>query len=98
MSREERTKKSKSTGSGKNRKTEEAEMVTNALEQIRTLDSEIDLLKQKMNLVIREINVIKRVVLSEKEQIKELEVSKGNDDKRFTSLLNIVKGMRETKE
>ena len=65
------------------------------VEEVRTLDSEIDLLKQRMNLIIREINVLKHVVLAEKTELKELQAEEEKEKGRFESIINIVKGMRE---
>jgi len=74
------------------------ELVSSLVEQVRSMDSEIDLIKQKMNLIVREINVLKRVVLSEKKQIKELELEEEKDKSRFESILSIIKGSEEEEE
>lgn len=73
---------------------QQADLMASIVEEVRTIDSEIDLLKQKMNLIIREINVLKHVILMEKKEIKELEDSKTEDKTRFEDLLRIVKEMK----
>lgn len=70
------------------------ELVTSVVEEVRTIDSEIDLMKQKMNLIIRELNVLKRVVLTEKKEIKELQLATEQEKSRFESILSIVKGLK----
>jgi hypothetical protein len=73
---------------------EQLNLVNNLVEEVRTIDSEIDLLKQKMNLIIREINVLKRAILQEKQQIKELEIEEGKDKSRFEGMLNLIRSIR----
>jgi hypothetical protein len=94
--RDEKDKKKRS--GGKKDMMQQLELVEGLVEQVRTIDSEVDLLKQKINLVIREINVLKRVVLSEKKEIKELQVEEQEDKSRFESIINIVKGMKGEEE
>jgi hypothetical protein len=72
----------------------EDELLTNVIEEVRTLDSELDLLKQQMNSVVRELNVIKRVVLLEKQQIRHLEAEQETDKKRFDSISKILQSLR----
>lgn len=91
-------KKKKRSGGKKGEMQDMLTLVNNVVEQSRTMDSEIDLLKQKMNLVIRELNVLKRVVLAEKKDIKELQLSEEQDKSRFESLLQIVKSLKGEEE
>ncbi len=74
---------------------QQLDMVTNLVEEIRNIDSEIDLIKQKMNLIIREINVLKHVVLAEKQEIKLLEDEKEKDKGRFEGIINLVKEIKD---
>lgn len=85
-------------GGKKSELQQQMELVNSLVEEVRTLDSEIDLLKQKTNLIVREINVLKHVVLSEKTELKELEDEKERDKSRFESILNIVKSMKSGDE
>lgn len=98
MGRREREQKEggdKARGGGrKNEAQQQMEMVNSLMEGVRTLDSEVDLLKQKMNLIIREINVLKHFVLAEKTELKALQDEETKDKSRFESILNIVKNMR----
>ncbi len=84
----------KARGGKKAEAQQQIDLVNSLVEEVRTLDSEIDLLKQKMNLIIREINVLKNVVLSEKGEIKVLQEEKERDKSRFESILNIVKNIK----
>ncbi len=77
---------------------DQLDLVSSLVEQVRSMDSEIDLLKQKINLIIREINVLKRVVLSEKQDIKDLQAEEEKDKSRFESILGIIKGSEEESE
>jgi len=88
-------KEEKARGSRKSESQQQSELVNSLMEEVRTLDSEIDLIKQRMNLIVREINVLKHVVLAEKTELKELEAEEERGKSRFESILNIVKGMRE---
>jgi capsule polysaccharide export protein KpsE/RkpR len=85
--------------SGKKAEAEaQMQLVNGLIEEVKTIDSELNLLKQKMNLVIREINVLKHVVLSEKKEIKELEDRESQAQSRFESILNIVKNMKNNNQ
>jgi len=96
--RDKKDKKKKRSGGKKGEMEDMMTLVNNQVEQVRTMDSEIDLLKQKMNLVIRELNVLKRVALSEKKDIKDLQVAEEQDKSRFESLIQIVKGLKGEEE
>jgi len=74
---------------------QDADIMNNLMEQVRTIDSEIDLLKQKINLIIREVNVLKRVVLLEKKDLKDIQGEEEQEKSRFESLLNIVRELKE---
>ncbi len=74
---------------------QQADLLDNVMEQVRTIDSEIDLLKQKMNLIIREMNVLKRVVLLEKKDIKDIQGAEEEEKNRFDSLVEIVREVKE---
>ena len=97
MGHRDRDKKDQKERKPKGKKAEaeaQTHLINSLVEEIRTVDSEINLLKQKMNLIIREVNVLKHVVLSEKKEIKELEDESAKSQSRFESILNIVKGMK----
>jgi SMC interacting uncharacterized protein involved in chromosome segregation len=98
MSRRERdTRERRTSGSSsrKERAGQQGDMVDKLTEQVRTMDSEIDLLKQKMNAMIRQINVLKRVVLSEKKEIKGLFDEQELEKQRFESMINVMRSMKE---
>lgn len=82
------------SGGKRNEVQQQTEIVNNLMDEVRTLDSEVDLIKQKMNLIIREINVLKHVVLAEKTDLKNLQEEETKDQSRFESILDIVKNMR----
>ncbi len=95
MGRREREERKEEKPRGKKGEMQQQlDLVNNLVEEVRNIDSEIDLLKQKMNLIIREINVLKHVVLAEKSEIKTLEDDREKDKSRFESIINIVKGMK----
>jgi len=73
----------------------QAELLKNLVEEVRTINSEIDIMKQRTNLIIREINALKRAVLKGRQDIKELEVEQNQDQSRFESILKLIKGMKE---
>jgi len=83
-------------GEGRKKKPaeEQAELIENLMGEVRTLDSEVDLLKQKMNAIIREMNVLKKVVLTDRKQIKELESEEEKDKERFEGLANIIRRIK----
>ncbi len=95
MARRDKERRDEKRGGRKSDAQQQTELVNNLMEEVRTLDSEIDLLKQRMNLIIREINVLKHVVLAEKTELKELQEEEEKEKGRFESIINIVKGMRE---
>jgi len=96
MGRRDHTEKRERKPKGKRGELQvQLELVSSLVEQVRSMDSEIDLIKQKMKLIIREINVLKRVVLAEKKEIKELELEEEKDKNRFESILSIIKGSEE---
>lgn len=99
MSREERQGREgaerEERGHGSKRgEVAQAEILNNLIEEVRTIDSEIDIIKQRMNLIIREINALKHVVLKERQELKELEMEQTQTKSRFESMLNIIKQLR----
>lgn len=91
-----RERKDKKSGESKGRRDSgQEDLVNNLMEEVRTIDSEIDLLKQKVNAIIRQINVLKRVVLSEKKDIKDLQAEQDLEKSRFESMIEIVKGLKK---
>jgi len=100
MSHRDRVKEAQGSEGGKRptgrrKEDQQADLLNNVMEQVRTLDSEIDLLKQKMNLIIREVNVLKRVVLLEKKDIRDIQGAEEEEKSRFDSLVEIVRGVKE---
>lgn len=51
-------------------------VVDESLSRIRSLDSEVDLLKQKVNAIIKDLLILKRAVIIEKNEIKGLQSTK----------------------
>lgn len=95
MARRDREEKKEERPRGKKGELQQQlDLVNNLVEEVRNIDSEIDLLKQKMNLIIREISVLKHVILAEKGEIKTLEDERERDKSRFESIINIVKNMK----
>jgi hypothetical protein len=92
--RQKRDKEKKERGGKRNEAQAQQDLVNNMMEQIRTMDSEIDLLKQHMNLIVKELHAIRNAVLKERKDVRSLSLEQEEEKSRFQNLVSVIKGMK----